>query len=294
MAIMIASLFSTGLSGIWCILPIISFRYPIGKPGQPGVELASTIVALLAKAIELSFVLTCASCIAEEFSRRLTNRSSSGITVAEMQLRSFLYQPGAMFTHYKALLNAAKTVPGLLTVIAMISATFYTTASDTLVSPKASLRPPSQQRIPASVSSAFSNSTYIQNTCPVLVSVTEDPTAFNSCDAVVQTADAFRNFVSYVDTFHSLQSGLNGSLLPQERPPPVATYNDLISVQGSWLHEDGLEEDITYAQSYIGNSRVINNVTMLLPHAGVVSPSQRLGDALTPPDSNVSLSMSSI
>ena len=51
------------------------------------------------------------------------------------------------------------------------------------------------------------------------------------------------------------------------RPRPVAVMNDSTSVEGSWIHVQNMTE---ISMKY---NRIINNISMAMPHTGVVGAS---------------------
>jgi hypothetical protein len=280
--VLLSSLYSTTFSGVWFISAAMGHRFgSLNQPGSWSVEDVSTMIALLAKAIEVSFVLVCVACIGQELSRRLVKKDSLGITMSEMQLKYFLMQPGSIVTNFPAFMAVSTTYMGLLTLVAAVSAMFYTTASDALVSPKASMMQATPMSIPATVQTAFINQTHIESGCPVQVTAGTDPRALEMCDQIHQTGFAFHNLIEYLNTF-AIANATSDSLAPQNRPVPLASSDNVSSISGVWLSGDGVPQVVQ------NSSRLINNVTMLLPHAGVVPAAQAGGLGLAPPDANVS------
>ena len=132
--ILIASAFSTVFSAIWLGLAT-------GKPhyGQvithnsslpPGT--AAVLVAAFAKSIELTFVTTFVAFLGQLLSQRAFRKNSNGVTIAEMQMRQWILQPGTLITHFASVRYAAITLLGALAFIAALLAILYTTASDAL------------------------------------------------------------------------------------------------------------------------------------------------------------------
>ena len=132
--ILVASAFSTVFSGIW--LGLATGRPHYGEVITHNSRLppstASLLVALFAKSIELTFVTSFVAFLGQLLSQRAFRKSSGGITVAEMQMRTWILQPGTLITHSAAVQYAVLTVLGALAFLAALLAMFYTTASDAL------------------------------------------------------------------------------------------------------------------------------------------------------------------
>jgi hypothetical protein len=73
--------------------------------------------------------------LGQVLSRRSLMKTSRGVSIAEMTMRSWVIQPGSMITHWQNLHYAGLSVLGTITLTAALVAMLYTTASDALVSP---------------------------------------------------------------------------------------------------------------------------------------------------------------
>ena len=132
--VLMASAFSTVFSAIWLGLAAGKPHYGslITHNSQLPPATASLLVAAFAKSIELTFVTSFVAFLGQLLSQRAFRKSSNGITVAEMQMRTWILQPGTLITHAPAVRYAALTVLGALAMFAALLAIFYTTASDAL------------------------------------------------------------------------------------------------------------------------------------------------------------------
>lgn len=131
---MLLSIYSTVVSGIYLTLAMVKPRYgsKIGSHGgaiRPST--ASTISALIAKTIELSFVTVFVAFLGQAVSRNAFKKPG-GVSIAEMSMRSWIMQPGTLVTHWEAVKYAGSTMLGIIALIAAIVAMFYTTAADAL------------------------------------------------------------------------------------------------------------------------------------------------------------------
>ena len=93
---------------------------------------ASTLTAGVAKTIELSFVAVFIGFLGQYLSRNALDRRSRGISLADIQLRTLILQPGTLITHWQSFNFPARVSLGIASLVACISAMLFTTASDTL------------------------------------------------------------------------------------------------------------------------------------------------------------------
>ena len=134
-SIFFVSIYSTLLSGAWLAIAI-------GKPNwdnllrSDGSSLtftnASTLATALAKTIELSFLTSFLAMMGQYLTRKASNDNATGISLAELELKILLVQPGTLVTRWKSYSRSLLSILGLASLVACLSATFYTTASDAL------------------------------------------------------------------------------------------------------------------------------------------------------------------
>ncbi|RSL69907.1 hypothetical protein CEP53_002028 [Fusarium sp. AF-6] len=135
---LLLALYSTTLSGLWLAVAIIQPRWGFLISTTRGLSpsSAATLTALLGKTIEIVSVTVFISCIGQALTRRAAAEKSTGITLADITIRNWIIQPGFIFTHYKTLAIAGCTLFGALALLALVTTILYTTASEALVSPK--------------------------------------------------------------------------------------------------------------------------------------------------------------
>jgi hypothetical protein len=169
--------------------------------------MASTIIAAFAKSIELAFVTVFVAFLGQYLSREALSNRSSGITLADMNLRTWMLQPGLIVQSLHSFTYAARTFIGAFAMIAATMALLYTTASDAQgtcrlvvhererermlahdripVSPKAVLREPRLYQIHGLVNTDFANSTFIKSQCPTPITAEEDALfGASTCSAI--------------------------------------------------------------------------------------------------------------
>ena len=133
--ILILAIYSTTFSAIWLVVAALKPRYEgfiNTTAGRLSPINASTLTAAFAKTIELSFVTVFVAFTGQVLSRRTLVARSKGITIAEMSTRRWVTQPGMMLTNLDIVKYAGNTPLGILSLLAVIVAVLYTTASDTL------------------------------------------------------------------------------------------------------------------------------------------------------------------
>jgi hypothetical protein len=116
------------------------------------------------------------------------------------------------------------------------------------------------------VKTAFGNSSYQMNNCetPILIE-TGDPdydprNVGQTCLVINDAAESFYTYQQYMSTWR----GPIAKTTQQEyRPVPVALFLQNTTVNGTWINIID-----TTAVSKL-NNRVINNVTLAMPHIGV-------------------------
>ena len=132
--ILLASLWSTTFSGLWLYLAVNKQHYGrlITNNGRLPPSMASSLFSACAKTIEMTFITVVVALIGQLLSQRALKRSPIGITISEMQMRTWIVQPGTLFTHFTMVRYAALTFLGIFAVIATLLAMVYTTASNAL------------------------------------------------------------------------------------------------------------------------------------------------------------------
>ena len=132
--ILFLAVYSTIFSGIWLVLAIVKPRYGrrISTTGGTAPATASILFAAFAKSIELSFATVFVAFLGQALSRKAIERSSRGITIAEMSMRAWVLQPGIILTHLGFVRRAALTLLGFTALLAAVMAMLYTTASNAL------------------------------------------------------------------------------------------------------------------------------------------------------------------
>ncbi|KAK0115752.1 hypothetical protein ONS95_012805 [Cadophora gregata] len=283
-SILFLSVYSTLFSGIYLVLAIVQPRYgrAIHSGGKLTPETASILFALFAKTIELSFVTVFVTFLGQVLSRRSLVKNSRGVTIAEMTMRTWVVQPGFMITHWQALQHVGFTVLGCITLTAAFMAMFYTTASDALVAPHLKFGKWEDKEMVGLVKASYANPPYIEQSCKTPVSTKVDPLyAGLTCLSVEYAGQAYHNSITFLDTWASINAGGTGvSTDLSGRPPAPAMLHDNTTVIGTWV--DTNTSDMT--ASYAKYKRIVNNVTLSMPHAGIFAAARTPQNGVLQPE----------
>ncbi|KAK6064716.1 hypothetical protein SCUP515_11598 [Seiridium cupressi] len=272
--LVILSVYSTSLSGLWFIVSIIQPRYGKGISSSSDAHAiapstASLVTALFAKTTELSFVTVFVAFVGQVLTRRAFIKGAQGMTLAEMTMRNWVVQPGSLFTHWDSIPYASGTFLGVLTLLSTFSGIFYTTASDAMVTPKLIFGKWEYQELRGLVRASYANPYFVQDTCMTPINKTLDKyNAAPSCLDVYYSGQSYRNLLAFMGTWEKLIS--NGTVMESSsdiysRPGGTALLYDNTTLYSSWV--DGEFSDP--AKQASTHNRVINNVSLSMPHPGV-------------------------
>ena len=222
--ILLLSIYSTVLSGLWLGIALARPRYDhaISPVGKITPATASVLYTAFAKSIELSFVTVFVALIGQILSKRALGDKKS-ITIAEMSMRSWVLQPGIMITHWHSVRYAMATYLGIFAILGATMAMIYTTASDALVAPKLQLGETQDRLIYGKVSTIFASSQSVQNICPTPIQPKDDKDHYGeTCIEIQHSGEAYHNYMQYLAAWHENIATLNGSADLMKRPSPVA------------------------------------------------------------------------
>ncbi|KAI1850744.1 hypothetical protein JX266_004026 [Neoarthrinium moseri] len=273
--LIIFSVYSTLLSGLWFVVSIVQPRYGKGisssnDPHSIAPATASLVTALFAKTTELSFVTVFVAFVGQVLTRRAFVKTSQGVTLAEMTMRNWVIQPGSLFTHWDSIPYAGSTFLGVLTLLATLSGIFYTTASDAMVTPKLIFGGWEYQEMRGLVKASYGNPYFVQDTCTTPINKTLDEwNSAPSCLDVYYSGQSYRNLLAFMKTWQELDNGSSTVSTEdiKERPISTALLYDNTTLYSSWIET---EFSNPAKQTSEGN-RIINNVTLAMPHPGVYS-----------------------
>ncbi|KAJ5131938.1 hypothetical protein N7448_006096 [Penicillium atrosanguineum] len=264
--IFVLAFYATVFSGIYLAVAIRKPRWSnVGVGGSLAASTANLLCAFFAKTIELAYVTICVAFLGQVLSRRALTQDSRGVSISDMSMRAWIMQPGSMLVHWETLRYSALSFLGLIALIATFVAMLYTTAAEALVSPKLSMGPLESTIIWGKVYASWGNPNFLAEKCQTPIPLSMDPQARNStCLQMEHVGQAYHNFEQWMTMWTGLVAGDNKtSDQLQSRPKPTASMWDNTTVTGSWIDISNMTE------LSLRHGRMVNNITMALPHAGV-------------------------
>ncbi|KAF3908793.1 hypothetical protein ABW21_db0207097 [Orbilia brochopaga] len=278
--ILILCIYSTAGSILFFVVAVARPRYGTRISTASGLrpQDAQLISAILAKTIELSFVSVFVSFLGQVLSRRALLTGSKGINIAELSMRGWVTQPGTLITHTSSVRFAGLTFLGALSLTATILASFYTTAADTLVSPKLAWGSFQDRNLSGIVHSSYANNIARSAKCETVITPQEDglvegyltTLAAATCDNILSAGRAYRD----LSDWNALWTEARNKSFPNPLTRPKAPSSlDLVNYAGTWIHVSG--------------DNGVNRAVMAMPHPNVVVATRNssLNGILQPEDS---------
>ncbi|QIW99899.1 hypothetical protein AMS68_005417 [Peltaster fructicola] len=233
------SIFSTVFSGIYLA---IAFRAPayghyISVNGNLSSSTAAFLTTLFAKFIEVTFATAMLAVLGQELSKRAYGKSKwVGVSMAEVGMRSWIVQPGTLISRWETVRDCARPAAAEDARLACAHAT-------------------------GRRSDFFANDVYIDMNCKTPVPVKYDPLyAQSTCVSIENAAQGYYNLNEYLAMWNTT--------LPGQRPNGTASIFGNTIVTAPWVYAT----DMAAARDKTGY--VINNVSLAIPHAGIVAASK--------------------
>lgn len=115
------------------------------------------------------------------------------------------------------------------------------------------------------VHASFGNTVYLSSVCQTPIPVDMDPEARNTtCLEIEHVGSAYHNYQQWITEWSELVQGDNRtSHNLHRRPKPTGSIWDNTTVTGSWIEVKDTSE---LSSKY---DRMVNNITMAMPHGGV-------------------------
>ncbi|KAI1500824.1 hypothetical protein F5X99DRAFT_385095 [Biscogniauxia marginata] len=281
------SIYSTCLSCIWFIVSLYQPRYgrgiSSGHESRLAPSTATLLCTLLAKSIELSFVTVFVAVLGQVLTRRGCIELSQGITLAEMTMRNWVIQPGSLLTYWEGIPSTITTPLGALSLTATLCGLLYTTASDAIVSPKLMFGEWKSQELQGLVQGSYANPYFIKETCATPVDVRMDnQSSAASCLDVQFSGQSYNNLLTFMREWQTIHDGRSSTTdRLSERPTGKHNLFDNTTMISTWIETEFDDP----AASFNEHHRIINNVTLAMPHPGVyTAATDPANDILQPSD----------
>jgi hypothetical protein len=272
------TLYSTILSGMFVIIALRRPRWEmIGTHGRLTPSSAALLTTILAKTIEMSFVTVIIAMIGQDLSRRASStRRRSGVTLAELNMRNWIMQPGTMISRWESVRYAGISFLGLVSFAAAVCAMLYTPACAALVQPQLRLSSWEQRNMSGLVQTKFANPHHIQKQCFTPLPEGEDETErWSTCLSIEHAAMAYKNYFTYLGIWSEKDASSNFT----DRPNGTAWFSNDTTVVAPWV---GVKHDAAFL--YPGTDIIVNNVSIAFPHTGVATAARDPNNTIAQPE----------
>ncbi|KAK8174217.1 hypothetical protein IWX90DRAFT_366229, partial [Phyllosticta citrichinensis] len=277
-SIILLSIYSTVFSGIFLGIAIRKPDWPqIHDKGALTPSNSSLLTAVFAKTIELSFATAVVSFIGQVLSRRsLSVRTTKrGVSLAEMNMRNWVTQPGNMVVNWETVRYASFSILGVISAIAAVCAMLYTSASDALVQPQIRFNHEHPINMFADVVTEWANPSHLQEQCKSPVPLSEDPVYRNSsCMDVSYASQGYHDYQQYLSEWAVRAANSSVGTDKDSRVPAYSLWDSTVQVNGSWIDIEAKE----------WNGRIINNVTLAMPHISVLQAARNKENGILQPE----------
>lgn len=176
-----------------------------------------------------------------------------------------------MITHYETVKFAALSILGVLSLIVALLAMLYSTAAVALVAPQLKFGSWEPRLMHGVVKTNFANVDYLKRTCQTPIQKSAWMEGYSegevgqNCLELDHVSQGFHNYNRYMSYWAAqIQTGNASTVDQRYRPQGFGLFNENITVNGSWIHTI----DTKKVSGDFG--RAINNVTLAMPHSGVV------------------------
>ncbi|KXS96835.1 hypothetical protein AC578_7412 [Pseudocercospora eumusae] len=267
--ILFLAVFATVFSAAFLIIAIKGPKYgrAIRNGGPLSPSSAAFLTSLFAKMIELAYVTVVVAFVGQALARRAFKlERARGVTLAELNMRSWIMQPGVMITQWESVRYAGISILGLISFLAALMAILYTSAATALVQPQLVIPNFEHKVMSGLVKSQFANPQYIGKNCQTPVTDALDRTYVDTtCLQIEHSAMAFVNYRTFLANWDdAAQVYGNSSNDLAKRPKGYALFNDNTTIIAPWV------ERTSPSHPQPNPGYLVNNITMAMPHVGVV------------------------
>ncbi|OAA65033.1 hypothetical protein ISF_04443 [Cordyceps fumosorosea ARSEF 2679] len=279
------SLYSTTMSGVFIGIAFEHRRWGrlISSHSILSPSKATSLTAFLSKTIEMTFATAFMTVLGQALTRRAIANGPRGTTLAEISMRSWVIQPGALFWQ-SGRRQALFSILGILSVVAAVVTTFYTTASEATVAPKLKFGSWEDVVLSGYVRASYANPQYVHSSCQTMLRSEEanQEHATMSCTDVMISGESYRNLQAFMNVWADINTnGSSNARDVKDRPAGTATLNGTTTLYGTWIET----ENSNVTAHFEKTKRIINNVTLAMPHPGVAyAAMSSLNDIMQPRD----------
>jgi hypothetical protein len=273
---------STVLSGIYLGLALAAPRYGriVSTSDGATVRPATAILwtSIIAKVTELSFVTGFVAFLGQVLSRRFFSRAG-GVTLSELSMWRWVVQPGTLFTHWETAKYAGMSFLGVMSLLSAVLATLYAPAATALVQPMLKNGRTEAITLAGSVKANFASVLHMQELCETPITKTIDPLySGTTCTQIEHAGLAYFNYQKYLADWNERVRNRNVTSEQEKRPLGFGLLHENTTVAAQWINI----VDTTKTSRELG--RVINNVSLAMPHAGVYAAARAKRNGILQPE----------
>jgi hypothetical protein len=269
---LLLAIYATLSSAISLAIAIWQPRYGtwISPTGRLTPSTANLLFSLFAKSIEIASSGVYINFLGQFLTRRFLQ--SRGITLPDIAVREWVHQPGFVICDWENLKHASTTVLGFTSLLAAVAIYFFTTASNSLVSPHLALGNWGSTQFSGNVQQNFGNVIVLKKECWAGIDARLDGQNIGeSCANVLASGLANQDFNNYMKQWsQAVIGGSNTSSNLSNRPSASSSIFTDTKVQGSWVQESSSDISANFAMY----GRVVNNITLSMPHPVVYYSAQ--------------------
>ncbi|KAJ4368921.1 hypothetical protein N0V83_006003 [Neocucurbitaria cava] len=239
---------------------------------------AILLTTVMAKAIELSFVTSFVAFLGQVLSRRaFMKEGGRGVTLSELSMWRWVVQPGTLVTHPDAAKYGALSLLGMLSLLSTILATLYSSAATALVQPMLKDGTWDDMVMAAQVKTDFANIDYVKALCQTPIR-TDKEYSGSTCLQIEHAGQGYHNYQRYLAYWDTAAANGNGTSDQIKRPPGFGLLYENTTVTAQWINI------INTTEVSKENGRVINDVSLAMPHSGVFAAARDQRNGILQPE----------
>ncbi|KAJ4317725.1 hypothetical protein N0V94_004798 [Neodidymelliopsis sp. IMI 364377] len=273
---------STALSGVFLGLALSAPRYgryistSAGAKMRPATAILWT--SIVAKIIELSFVTGFVAFLGQVLSRRAFMRGGGrGVTLSELSMWRWVVQPGTLITHWETAKYAGLSILGMLSLLSAVLATLYAPAATALVQPMLKNGYLETKLMTGNVKTDFANVNYVQKMCQTPI-YNDKENQFTTCLQIEHAGQGYYNYHKYLADWDTEVQRGNSSSDQNKRPKGFGLLYENTTVTAQWV------DIVNTTEVSQKHNRVINNVSLAMPHAGVFAAARDERNGILQPE----------
>ncbi|TVY41608.1 hypothetical protein LSUB1_G002181 [Lachnellula subtilissima] len=234
----------------------------IGPTGHLTPSTADLLFSLFAKSIEIASAGVYINFLGQFLTRR--SLRSRGISLTDIAVREWLIQPGLVIFQWENLKYATTTILGFTSLLSAIAIYFFTTASNSLVSPHIALSNWESAQFLGQVQQNFGNLPVMKKECWAPIDAYLDSqNVGESCVNVLASGLANQDFNEFMKAWSRKVMGGNTDLSSlSSRPPATSSIFTDTMVEGNWVQRSSSDISANFAKY----GRIVNNITLSMPH----------------------------